>query len=365
MSNALVAIEGGQGEIRHLMIPGPCRLHPRELAVLGRQIQPHYGPSWITDFAAVHEDLALLLGADRTYLLPGSGSAGLDAALFNLFEPGQRVAVVDSGYFGSRLVAMARAHGLDVRVVPCEPGRPVDPGRVDLSGCEGLLVTHVETATAVRHPIERLARLAYASGAVLLVDAIAAAGGEHIDMRAMGIDALVSASQKGLGGAAGLAVVALSESGKQRVDSRSVRPPTWYFDLARWERAATEDDWEPTPVTMPTSLVQVLGSSLRRIHAVGRENWVAQRAALRTECRDGLRRLGLDVVAEDEHAANLVVVARHPRANELCDRLLDAGVMIAGGLKPFEGETFRIGLVGTAANRQMIEMLLHEIERIL
>ncbi|SDX69954.1 alanine-glyoxylate transaminase / serine-glyoxylate transaminase / serine-pyruvate transaminase [Amycolatopsis xylanica] len=365
MSNALAAVEGGHGGIRHLMIPGPCRLHPRELAVLGRQIEPHYGPAWMADFAAVHEDLALLLGADRTYLLPGSGSAGLDAAMFNLFEPGQRVAVVNSGYFGSRLVDIARAHGLDVRVVECVPGEPVDPARIDLGGCDGLVVTHVETATAVRHPIEELAKLAHASGAVLLVDAIAAAGGEHIDMRAMGVDALVSASQKGLGAAPGLAVVALSDAGKQRVDARSVRPPTWYLDLARWEHAATEDDWEPTPVTMPTSLIQVLASSLRRIHTVGRENWVAQRAQLRTECRDGLRRLGFDVVAADEHAANLVVVARHPRANELCDRLLDAGVMIAGGLEPFAGETFRVGLVGTSANRKLIETLLHEIERIL
>jgi alanine-glyoxylate transaminase/serine-glyoxylate transaminase/serine-pyruvate transaminase len=365
MSDAPTAVEGGLGEISHLMIPGPCRLPPRELAVLGRQIQPHYGPAWTADFTAVHQDLALLLGADHTYLLPGSGSAGLDAALFNLFEPGQRVAVVDTGYFGSRLIAMARAHGLEVRVVPCEPGRPVNPERVDLGGCDGLLVTHVETATAVRHPIEQLAALAHEAGTVLLVDAIAAAGGEHIDLRAMGIDALVSASQKGLGGAPGLAVVALTESGKQRADARSIRPPTWYFDLARWERAATEDDWEPTPVTMPTNLVHVLASSLRRIHATGRENWITQCAAVRADCRDGLRHLGLDVVADDEHAANLVVVARHHRPAELRARLLDTGLMIAAGLKPFEGDTFRIGLVGTAATQQMIDMLLHEIERIL
>jgi alanine-glyoxylate transaminase/serine-glyoxylate transaminase/serine-pyruvate transaminase len=175
----------------------------------------------------------------------------------------------------------------------------------------------------------------------------------------------VSASQKGLGGAAGLAVVALTESGKRRVTGRSVPPPTWYFDLTRWERAATEDDWEPTPVTMPTNLIQVLATSLRRIHTVGRDNWVDQRAALRADTRDGLRRLGFDVVTADEHAANLVVVARHPRATELCARLLDAGTMIAAGLTPFEGDTFRIGLVGTAANQQLIEVLLHEIERLL
>ncbi len=346
--------------VEHLMIPGPCRLDPDDAELLGGPIQPHYGPSWAAYLRQVWDDLAALLGAARTYVLPGSGSAGLDAALFNLFEPGQRVVVVQSGYFGDRLRAMAEAHDLEVRLAPCVPGEPVDPQVVAelLTGCDGLLVTHVETATGVRHPVQQLAAAARAAGAVTLVDAIAAAGGEHIDMARMGIDALVTASQKGLGGAAGLAVVALGEGGLQRVRSRSRRPPSWYLDLVTWDEAAAESpDWEPTPVTMPTSLIRVLGSSVRRIRSTG----IDDRGRLAARLRDGVRRLGLRVPAAEEHAANLVVVVADPRADLIRARLADAGIMVAGGLDPFPDGAFRIGLVGRTATEPMVHTLVQEI----
>ncbi|OLF11288.1 pyridoxal-phosphate-dependent aminotransferase family protein [Actinophytocola xanthii] len=350
----------------HLMIPGPCRLDPDDEEILGRPIQPHYGAHWVPRLRQALADLSALLGSRHTYLIPGSGSAALDAAMSNLFEPGQRVVVVESGYFGARLAAMARAHGLVVATVPCEPGLPVDPRRVAevLPGSDGVLVTHVETATAVRHPVRQLAELAHAQGAVILVDAVAAAGGEHIDMTGMGLDALVTASQKGLGGAPGLGVVALTDRGRDRVHSRSCRPPTWFFDLLTWDRAARESpDWEPTPVTMPTNLVHVLASSVARIHAVGAQAFLARRAALAAECREGLRRLGLAVSAPEECAASLVVVARDPRADRIREHLgRNAGIMVAGGLTPYaEHEAFRIGLVGRAASGPMVELLLHEI----
>jgi alanine-glyoxylate transaminase/serine-glyoxylate transaminase/serine-pyruvate transaminase len=351
--------------VEHLMIPGPCRLDPADAELLARPIQPHYGPAWAAFLRRTLDDLALLLGADRTYLLPGSGSAGLDAALCNLFEPGQRVVVVDSGYFGRRLAEMALAHGLEVRVAPCVPGRPVEPERVAalLPGCDGVLVTHVETSTGVRQPVECLAGMARAAGAAVLVDAIASAGGEHVHMARMGVDALVTASQKGLGGAPGLAVVALTERGRQRIAGRSRRPPTWYLDLTRWDEAAAESpDWEPTPVTMPTSLIQVLGSSVRRIREAGPAAWVDGRARLAAACRAGVRDLGLCVPVAEECAANLVMVVTTPAADAIRARLADqAGIMVGAGLAPLADDAFRIGLVGRAADPETVALLLREI----
>src|SRR6266567_4321263 len=252
-----LAREQSTADVEHLMIPGPCRLDPDEQEVLGRPIQPHYGQRWVPRFRRVLDDLGGILGARHTYLLPGSGSAGLDA--------------------------------------------------------------------------------------------------------------LVTASQKGLGGAPGLAVVAFTDRGKQRVDSRSCRPPTWYFDLARWDRAVEEcPGLEPTPVTMPTSLVEVLGSSVSRIGSVGIGSWLDRREWLAGKCRTGLRRLGLRVVADDEWAANLVVVVADERADTIRAQLgANAGIMLGGGMTPFEDNVFRVGLVGRAGTDSMVTMLLDEIREVL
>lgn len=353
-------------DVPRLMIPGPCQLDPAEQEILGGQIRPHYGEPWVRGLRQLHDDLATLLGAARTYLLPGSGSAGLDAALFSMFEPGHRVVVVDSGYFGTRLATMARVHGLEVRTARCEPGRPIDPGRVAelLPGCDGLLVTHVETSTGVRHPVAQLAAMARAAGVITVVDAVAAVGAEHIHLTRMGIDALVTASQKGLGGAPGLGIVALSERGGQRVAARSRRSPSWYLDLATWDDAAEESpDWEPHPVTMPTSLVHVLASSVRRICLAGIDAWVDERERLARECREGLRRLGLRLMAGEDCAANMVTVVADPRADAVRAHLAEnAGIMVAGGLSPFADDVFRIGLAGRSATRPMVELLLREID---
>ncbi|MGJ9423277.1 pyridoxal-phosphate-dependent aminotransferase family protein [Aeromicrobium sp. CF3.5] len=349
-------------EYAHLMIPGPCRLDPRDSEVLAQPTRPHYGAGWVTAFRSVLTDLSVLLGAAHVYVMPGSGSSGLDATLLNLFEPGQTVVVADTGFFGQRLIEMARAHGLTVRVAAVEPGLPVDIARVEqlLPGCRGVIVPLVETATGVRHPVEKIADLARSHGALTVVDAVSAAGGERIDLTNTQVDAVVSASQKGLGAAPGLAVVGLGEHGHRAVLARSSRPHTWFYDLARWDEASL-DDWEPTPVTMPTGLVLALASSLSRMREGGFDRWLAERAEVAQLCRDGLRALGFDVVEPQGHAASLVVVALSPRADEIREKLAGDGIMIAGGLTPFERDAFRVGLVGMDGTRQTVEMLLARI----
>jgi alanine-glyoxylate transaminase / serine-glyoxylate transaminase / serine-pyruvate transaminase len=180
------------------MIPGPGALHDDVLAILGTQLIAHYGEVWPAIHAEVVEAVGEVLGCrdPDPYLLPGTGSAALDAVLFNLFEPGQRVVVPDTGYFGARLVEMARVHRLDVVEVPVEVGAPVSLDRVAAAlarGAHGLLCVHVETSTGVRHPVEALAGLADEAGAAFAVDAVASAGGEALSVEELGADAVVTA----------------------------------------------------------------------------------------------------------------------------------------------------------------------------
>jgi alanine-glyoxylate transaminase/serine-glyoxylate transaminase/serine-pyruvate transaminase len=348
-----------------LMIPGPSELGEETLDLLSEPVRPHYGREWCDLHAAVIDALARVLGTtEPPYLIPGSGSTGLDAALLNLFEPGQRVVVPRTGYFGDRLAEMATHQGLDVSPVPVAIGQPVDPERVAsvAGGAAGVLSVHVETSTGVRHPIAELATVAQAAGAVLVVDAIASVGGETVAVDAMGVDALITAPQKGLEAPAGLAVVALGVRGRERMLSRRNPPSSWYLDLRTWDRHRF-DDWEPHPVTMPTNLVVALLGTLSQLLGIGVETRVRARAELAGHLRHRLHELGLSTVASPGAEANLVSVVRTPDADHITRSLVaEHGIMLARGLSPVENDAFRIGLVGPRATRATVDRLLEALD---
>lgn len=356
-------------EMPELMIAGPGELHGDDLEVLGAQVIAHYGDLWTEFHGRVIADLSELLGAeDPPYLIPGTGTTCLDAAIGNLFEPGQRVAVADTGFFGTRMRQIAEAHRLDVTMVPVEVGAPVDPSRVAdaVAGAHGVLTVHVETATGVRHPIEEMARVAHDNGAICVVDGIASVGGELCRVDEMGLDCLVTASQKGLEAPPGLGMLALGQGGRERTEARRGRPETFYLDLKTWDRYREEwGAWHPHPVTMPSNLVLALAASMGRILACGLEAWVAQRADLAKRCREGLRALGLEPVPRAGAEANLVVAAWADDPAAIQKHLLERGIMISGGLDPTMGKAIRVGLMGRTATVEMVDRVLAEVERVL
>jgi len=345
-----------------LMIAGPGELHEEDLEVMGRQMIAHYGDVWTQVHNETVEALGKLLGAkDLPYVIPGTGTMCLDSALFNLFERGQRVVVANTGYFGDRLVTIARAHRLEVTELAIEPGAAIDPGQIAkvVAGHDGVLSVHVETATGVRHPIEEIAKVANEAGAVYLVDGIASVGGELLDVDGMGLGALVTGSQKGLEAPPGLGIIALGAEGRAKVEARGERPDSWYLDLKTWDTFRDEwGAWHPHPVTMPASLILALASSLQRIAEVGLDEWVERRAALAKRTREGLRELGLPPVPQAGVEANLVVAAWADDPAKIQQHLLSKGLMISGGLAPTHGKAIRVGLMGRTANEAMVDRVL-------
>jgi alanine-glyoxylate transaminase / serine-glyoxylate transaminase / serine-pyruvate transaminase len=353
-------------KLPELMIAGPGELHDEDLEVLGQQVIAHYGDHWTQAHDETVDAVGRVLGAaDRPYLIPGSGTSCLDAAVMNLFEQGEKVVVVDSGFFGIRLLEIARAHRLEVVEVPVEVGAPADVQALEeaAQGAAGILTVHVETATGVRHPVEEIAQVAHAAGAICVVDGIASVGGELMKVDEWGIDALITGTQKGLEAPPGLGILALGERGRARVDNRSERPYAFYLDLKVWDRYRDEwAAWHPHPVTMPSNLLLALASSLMRIEEKGIEAWVAERADLAKRCREGLRNLGLDPVAQAGHEANLVVAMWCDEPLQVQRHLLEStGIMVSGGLTPTHGKAIRVGLMGRNANEAMVDRVVEGV----
>ncbi len=359
---------GVPADMPALMIAGPGEVHDETLEVFGRQMIAHYGDVW----TELHTRTIALLGdflgaADPPYLVPGTGTTCLDMALFNVFEPGQKVVVANTGFFGMRLMEMAGQHQLEVTEVPVEVGAPIDPDaiRSAAKGADGVLSVHVDTATGVRHPIEDIARAAHEVGAIYMVDGIASVGGELVNVDRMGIDALVTGTQKGLEAPPGLGILALSEGGRARVKSRRDKPLSWYLDVDVWDWYRREwGAWHPHPVTMPTNLVLALLASLQRLTELGLEAVVAARADLAKRCREGLRDLGLEPVPHAGAEANLVVAAWADDPTAIQKHLLSRGIMISGGLTPTQGKAIRVGLMGRTATEEMVDRVLEGVAEV-
>lgn len=349
-------------EMPELMIAGPGPIHESEQAIMGRQVIAHYGDVWVEIHNQMLKDLGELLGAaDTPYVIPGTGTTCLDAAYFNLFEAGQKVVVCDTGFFGTRSRELAETHRLEIVRVPVEAGQPIDPDAVRRAAtdADGIVTVHVETATGVRHPIEEIARVANEVGAVYMVDGIASAGGELVDVDSMGIGAFVTGTQKGLETPPGLGIIALGESGRARIQARKERPRSWYLDLGTWDKYRDEwGAWHPHPVTMPTNLVLALASSINRIAEAGLKAWVARRADLAKRCREGLKDLGLQPIPAPGYEANLVVAAWAEDPTSIMKHLLDNGIMISGGLDPTHGKAIRVGLMGSTATDEAVDRVL-------
>lgn len=351
-------------EMPELMIAGPGEIAEEDLAIMGRQLIAHYGDTWEALHTTLIDDLGTLFNAaDPPYVIPGSGTTALDAALLNLFEPGQRVAIARTGFFGTRLVEIATAQGLDVTEIDVEVGAPVDPAAVAAvaGSVDGVLTVHVETSTGVRHPITDIAEVANAAGALCVVDAIASAGAETIDVDGSGFAAVITGPQKGLEAPPGLGILVLGERGRARVAARSAPVPSWYLDLARWDWYRREWPWHPHPVTMPVNTTLALSSSVRRILDAGHPAWVAKRASLAARLRDALTSAGFEAVPRADVQANMIVCMWEDRAAEVVAHVLSQGIQISGGLAPLAGKTIRVGLMGRTATEEMADRVAEAI----
>ncbi|MGH7753211.1 MAG: pyridoxal-phosphate-dependent aminotransferase family protein, partial [Gemmatimonadales bacterium] len=177
----------------------------------------HLDPEFLRIMDECHEMLRQVMGTANqvTIATPGTGTSGMEAAVMNLVQPGDRAVVGICGYFGERIALMAERAGADVTRVNAPWGSPVDPQAVReavrAAGSVRLIgIVHAETSTGVQNRIESFAEIARESGALLLVDCVTSLGGVPVTVDQWGADAVYSGTQKCLSAPPGMAPLTLS-----------------------------------------------------------------------------------------------------------------------------------------------------------
>jgi alanine-glyoxylate transaminase/serine-glyoxylate transaminase/serine-pyruvate transaminase len=307
----------------------------------------------------------LFVAADGAVALAisGTGTSAMEAAVANVTRPDARALVVVTGYFGDRLAQMLERYGARIRRLDVEWGRACDPSAVEAAlkdeGADLVAVVHAETSTGVLNPVDDIARLSAAHGAVLIADAVTSLGGMPLNTGAWGPSVCYSCAQKGLGAPSGLSPIVFSaDASANRAACHS-----FYLDLSLLQSYWVERKYHhtissPLVLALREALTMVEEEGLAVRHARHRSNHLALSA--------GLAALGLELLPPPGERLWTLNAVRVPAGvDEAAVRrqlLQEFDIEIGAGLGPLAGRIWRVGLMGEGSRLPNVLMFLAALE---
>lgn len=351
---------------RLLLGPGPSNPYPEATEALARPALGYLDPEFLALAAETSERLRAVFRTKNRLTLPvsGTGSAGMEACVVSLVEPGDTVIVGVNGYFGERLCEVASRAGAEVVRVEAAWGAPLEPEALldaqrAAPSARLVAIVHAETSTGVRNEIAPL-RALQDTDTLLLVDTVTSLGGIPVEIDAWGVDASYSASQKCLGAPSGISPVTLSDRAVERVRTRRRPPASFYLDLGLLDAYLNEPHRYHHTASSP--LVSAVHAGLGCLLEEGLEQAWERHARVGEQLQASLPRLRFEVIAPEGNRLPQLTAARLPAGVDdgaARDVLREEfGIEVGGGLGPFAGTAWRIGLMGHSASDRSVVSLL-------
>ena len=337
--------------MEELRIPGPTPCPDEVLQAMTKQMINHRGEEFVGILNGVTDKLKQLFQTrNDLFLLTGSGTGGLEAAIVNTLSPGDKVLSVAIGVFGERFATIAQQFGAEVIPLRFEWGKAAEAEAVRRAlraetGIKAVLVTHNETSTGVTNDLASISSVVKEFDKLLLVDAISSLGSINLPVDDWHCDVVVTGSQKGWMVPPGMAMVSVGQEAWRA--HATARMPRFYWDFAQ---ARSYLERGQTPWTPAVSTVFALSVSLEMMLKEGLPNIVARHARVGGAAREGVKSLGLSFFAEEGYASNTVTAVSSSDGLDTKKllRILreEHRIVLAGGQQKLDGQIFRIGHLG-------------------
>ena len=359
---------------RILLGPGPSNAHPRVLQAMMSNMIGYLDPDFMLIMDEVSELLQQVFQTNRntTFAISGTGSAGMEAGLSSLLEPGDTVVMCVYGFFCERMVDMATRVGANVVPLRADWGRAFPAEMLEEAlkkhtNVKMVTAIHAETSTGIQQPLEDLSRLAKEHDTLFMVDAVTSLGGNEVAVDRWGIDYCYSATQKCLGCTPGMSPIALSPDALETIKGRKQKPMSWYLDLS-----LIANYWGFDRVyhhTAPASMIFGLREGLRIVLEEGLEARFERHRRNARALWAGLEALGLELVAPDGVRLSQITPVWIPDGvdDDEVRRLLlrEHGIEMGKGLGQFAGKAWRVGLMGESSKPEYVLALLSALDDIL
>ncbi len=363
---------------RILMGAGPSASYPEALRAMGANTLGHLDPAFLGIMGDVGKMLRQVFRTQNpvTGAVSGTGTAGMEAGLCNLIEPGDEVLICVFGYFSDRMAQMARRMGAEVTVINQPWGRIFEPEQVE-TALKGMKkpkvvgIVHAETSTGILQPIEEIIAIAHRYGALVVADAVTSLAGCPLLIDKWNVDVCFSGTQKCIGSPPGLSPITFSPRAMDTIRNRKRPVQSWYLDMSLVETywGDTGGGGRAYHHTAPSNALFGLYEALRLVLEEGLENRWERHALHSRALRAGLEKIGFQFFAQEGHRLNQLVSVFIPEGiDDVTVRgqlLRDYNIEISGGLGDGKGKIWRIGVMGYSAQRSNIEVLLTALESIL
>jgi alanine-glyoxylate transaminase/serine-glyoxylate transaminase/serine-pyruvate transaminase len=359
------------------MNPGPTNIPDRILRAMDRATMDFTGAAFKAISDECFAGLQRVFKTEQPILgYAATGHGAWEAALVNLFSPGDKVLVTESGYFSMNWGLRAEAFGLQVETLGNDWRRPFDPAKLETRlredkahDIKAVLAVHNETSTGVVNPIAAMRKTidAVSHPALFCVDTISSLGSFDFRMDEWGVDVVVVGSQKGLMLPTGMSFTGISA--KAIAATAVAKLPRVYWDWRRLlgQGTAQQGYWNGT---VPVHFFYGLREALRMLEEEGLENVFARhhrfgeatrRAVRAWRQNDGPELFCIDPAGQSD-SVTAVLMPEGYDADAMRQICLDKfNVSLGGGLGHLKGKLFRIGHLGDL-NEAMVLGALATVE---
>ncbi len=348
----------------NLMIPGPTPVPENVLNSMSKHPIGHRSGDFQEIVKKTTEQLKWLHQTNADVLtITGSGTAAMEAGIINTLSKGDQVICGDNGKFGERWVKVAKAYGLDVKVVKADWGTPLDPKQFKRmleedtnEKIKAVILTHSETSTGVINDLKSINNeVKNHSKAITIADCVTSLGACNIPMDEWGIDVIASGSQKGYMIPPGLSFVAMSKRAWEANNQSNL--PKFYLDLKQYLKTVNQNS---NPFTPAINLYFALEASLTMMQKEGLNNIFTRHSRHQKATQEGIKAMGLNLFTKENFGSPAITAVKPENIDAESIRKAiknDFDILLAGGQDHLKGKIFRIGHLGFVNNRDIISVI--------
>lgn len=328
---------------------GPV-MSSEEVLEIGSEQVPYFRTSEFSNVMFENEKLIKKFAkADdgaKVVFITGSGTASMEASVINTLDEKDKCLVINGGSFGQRFVDLCRIHNINFDEIKLDTGMSLkreELYKYDNCGYSALLVNMHETSTGVLYDIKMISEFCKKNNIFLIVDSISSFLADEFNMKELGVDVMITGSQKALACPPGISVIVLSPKAIDRVYENNSR--CMYLDL---KSALKNMERGQTPFTPAVGILKQINVRLREIEKSGGvENENRRICEIARDFRSKIKDLPFEIVSDSLSNAVTPLKPLNVSAYDVFLTLKDEyGIWVCPNGGDLKEKIFRVGHIG-------------------